>query len=319
MEYRIASFNLKKFGLNAWKTRDLAKLAEIIVSENLDVVALQEIFSEGKGIFSEKNDVNSLIKELAKYELYEWDYCFDTPKDTSDLSIVKDTNRGEGYAYLWNKKRFKLVEYSQLGTVRQFEPRIINSLSNDVNADCSIFARTPYYIRLQPKYGGFFELRLINIHMYWGENSIPGDERIKRRRDEFELLTQCVYPGISMKRYGNFRFPYTIAMGDYNLNLSLPSGEVENTKAVILSNVYSCNMCGKTINILTDQKDLTTLKNDEGYANNYDHFTYSSELSPFLGVSIEAIDAVRKYCGGDFSYYREKISDHLPILMKINI
>lgn len=307
MEYRIASFNLKNFGRNACKTRDLAKLAEIIVSEELDVVALQEVLSEGKG-------VNYLLEQLVKYELYEWDYRFDTPKDTSDLAIVKDVNRGEGYAYLWNKKRFKLVEYSELGTVRQFEPRIINSLSTDVNADCSIFSRTPYYIRLQPLYGGFFEMRLINIHVYWGSNSLSA---IAKRNIEFNILTQNIYPDISNRRYGNFRVPYTIAMGDYNLNLFGPFVQDKNAR---IPGVYSYDDGGKTVNILTVQDGLTTLKQKEdGYANNYDHFTYSPELSPFLDVWVEPIDAVRKYCGGDFSYYREKISDHLPILMKINI
>lgn len=55
------------------------------------------------------------------------------------------------------------------------------------------------------------------------------------------------------------------------------------------------------------------------YANNFDHFTYSPELSSFTRVSYKAVDAVNKYCNGDADYYRKHISDHLPIVMTIEI
>ena len=307
MEYRIASFNLKNFGQDSWKKRDLHKLAEIITEEELDVVALQEVLSEGKG-------VNHLIEELVKYELYEWDYCFEAPKDTSDTETVKTVNRSEGYAYLWNKSTFKIVEFSRLGNVKQFDPRIINTLSNDVNADCSFLARAPYYIRLEPMFGGFFELRLINIHIYWGNTSITA---INKRIMEYEMLTQSIYPAISSKMYGNFRIPYTIAMGDYNLNIFSPF--VQDKKAVLNPELIH-NEGGKAISIITTQNELSTLKkNEDGYSNNYDHFTYSPERIQNVNVSCGVIDAVNKYCSGDYAYYNEKISDHLPILLKIDI
>lgn len=80
------------------------------------------------------------------------------------------------------------------------------------------------------------------------------------------------------------------------------------------------------------QEQLTTLckpdkTGDQGqepslasnYANNYDHFTYSPETSPFTGVSCHAIDVVSKYCGGDFEYYQKNISDHIPVVIEIEI
>lgn len=51
----------------------------------------------------------------------------------------------------------------------------------------------------------------------------------------------------------------------------------------------------------------------------YDHFTYSPETSPFTGVSCHAIDVVSKYCGGDFVYYQKNISDHIPVVIEIEI
>lgn len=82
-----------------------------------------------------------------------------------------------------------------------------------------MFARAPYYIRLQPCHGGFNELRLLNIHIYFGKNTIP---EIEKRKIEFDTLVQEIYPRINRERYGNFRSAYTIAMGDYNLNIVRP-------------------------------------------------------------------------------------------------
>lgn len=305
--------------MNNWSLiskKDFEKIAEIIIEEKLDVIALQEILSEGKGI----SRMQSELEQCVKYNLYDWDFRWDYPKESTDPDKTSKDHRGEGYAYLWNKKRFKLLEYSKMGKVKIFDPRIINSLSNDVNVDCSFFARTPYYIRLQPLYGGFFELRLVNLHIYYGkDNSIS---TINKRKIEYETIVQSIYPEISQKRYGQNRVAYTIAMGDYNLNIFSP---LVQTKNACLPEAFTYT---EGVQILTVQDQLTTLKkcngegdsgNDMRYGNNYDHFTYSPELSPFNSVSYETIDAVNKYCGGDFSYYREHISDHLPIVMSVDI
>lgn len=306
MEYKIGSFNLERFGANAKK--DLAKTAEIIIEEELDVVAMQEIFSEGKG-------AKKLLEHLARYELYDWDICCPDPGETKDFE-----SRGETYAYLWNKKRFKLVEFSKLGDKKVFQPRIVTR--SDTGVDCTYFARPPYYIRLQPLHGGFFELRLINVHIYYGDQSSTS---IQRREREFNVLTKEVYPSLSTRAYGQFRTPYTIALGDYNLNIFTPSVDTSIKNAYLTPVVHYHN--GKRdVHILTVQDQLTTLKlvdenipSNNGYANNYDHFTYSPELSNFSQVSCRTIDAVEKYCNGDFAYYRNNISDHLPIVMTINI
>ena len=55
MGYKIGSFNLRNLGLTALgneNARDLKKIADIIRKENFDVVALQEILSEGKAFTS---------------------------------------------------------------------------------------------------------------------------------------------------------------------------------------------------------------------------------------------------------------------------
>ena len=317
MKYRIGSFNMKNFG--AYPKRDFEKIAQIIRDEKMDVVAFQEILSEGKG-------VRSLLEQAVKFELYNWGFCWASPRESLDASkmveMIINDSRGEGYAYIWNKQKFNLAEFTAMGKAKIFEPRIINSVSNDVPINCTFFARTPYYIRLQPRYGGFFELRLINIHIYYGNNS-PSE--VEKRRIEYETLVQDIYPNISQKRYGNFRPAYTIAMGDYNLNIFRPN--VSTQAKNYLTEVFDYENGRQICHIITMQDQLTTLKDtsrseaesEGGYANNYDHFTYSPELSHFAGVTCQAVDAVEKYCEGDFEYYRKNISDHVPIVMEIEL
>lgn len=317
MKYRIGSFNMKKFG--AYPKRDFEKIARIIRDEEMDVVAFQEIFSEGKG-------VRFLLEQAVKFELYNWDFRWAQPRESLDTSklaeMIVNDRKGEGYAYIWNKQKFNLAEFSAMGQARIFEPRIINSVSNDVPINCTFFARTPYFIRLQPCFGGFFELRLINIHIFYGNNS-PSE--VSKRHIEYETLVQDVYPNISQKRYGDFRPAYTIAMGDYNLNIFRP--HIQTQAKNFLTEVFNYTDGRQSCQIITIQDQLTTLKGTprsdgehaDGYANNYDHFTYSPELSHFSGVTCRAVNAVEKYCGGDFDYYRENISDHVPIVMEIEI
>ncbi len=304
MEYKIGSFNMKNWtaNVNSDARKDFEKIARIIVEEELDVVGLQEILSEGKG-----------VKDFVNRELYGWDVCWDIPTESRNPDKMQETKdrRGEGYAYLWNKRKFKLLEDTKFG-----EPRIVSR--SDVRCiDDSTFVRAPYYIRLQPLYGGFFELRFLNIHILSkGPNN--NDKVIEKRIKEFEALIQCVY-SVSQRRYGQNRVAYTVAMGDYNLNIFNPNVQTKDKKCV-LTEIYSYQEGRRNIHIHTVQEQLTTLKQmEDGFANNFDHFTYSPELSGFVKVSFEAIDAVNKYCDGDFSYYDKHISDHLPIVMTIEI
>lgn len=300
-EYRIGSFNMRNFGFGSHK--DFDKIADIIEGEDFDVVALQEIRSEGKG-----------VEKLVNYNLPGWDSCFAEPRESNDYEKSKD-KRGEGYSYIWNKSSFSLLETTIYGETRVFEPRIINSMSDDVSVDCSIFARAHYYIRLEPEYGGFFELRLIDIHIYCGEGNL---DSIVKRKIEYNILVNDIYPEICERTYGNHRPAYTIAMGDYNLNIITPFVQPQARNAY-LDNYVVKQVGQEEVSIITLQEDLTTLRDPRkygGYANNFDHFTYSPEMAPFECISCRAVD-VTKYC--DLGYYWDNISDHLPIAMTIEI
>lgn len=91
--YRIGSFNLHNIGTGAFTNdRDLEKIAKIILTEKMDVVALQEVLTEGK-IFT-KDDLPSkitkrnIITYLGGPEHWGFEWAF-----SGDESV-----RHEGYA-----------------------------------------------------------------------------------------------------------------------------------------------------------------------------------------------------------------------------
>ena len=69
---------------------------------------------------------------------------------------------------LWNTKRLKLASSLVKDGKKIFEPRIVDK---EIHLDCGIFARCPMYARFEPVNGGFFEFRLINIHIHFGKNT----------------------------------------------------------------------------------------------------------------------------------------------------
>ena len=318
MKYRFGSFNMNNMGMSAMTGRDFDRIAEIIKRENLDVVALQEILSEGKAL-------EKLLEDRVKYCLKDWNVCWAKPHESSDIQKTKD-NREEGYAYIWNTKRLALASSVTPKGKRDFEPRIIDEELRDVK---SKFARTPYYARFVPVNGGFFEFRLINVHLHFGDNT---KAQIEKRREEYKYLIDTVYPSISKeRRYGNNREAYTIVMGDYNLNLIMPAGTSrgDTKNRTIIEGK-------KTVGdqrIITVQYELTTLKRPDkdetvdddnpnrGYSQNYDHFSFDIGLLERDGIGYECnrIDAVRKYCNDDFELYHKEISDHIPIVLELSI
>ena len=101
MGYKIGSFNLKNIGLTALgnkNERDLKKIAEIIKREKFDVVALQEVLSEGKAFTSSYGTKKSILMELGRDWGFEW----------ADSETSLADSRQECYAFFWNKRRLRM-------------------------------------------------------------------------------------------------------------------------------------------------------------------------------------------------------------------
>ena len=308
MRYKIGSFNLRNLGIGGITKRDFDKIANIIRQERFDIVGFQEILSEGKA-----------LKYLVDHLLPGWEIFWKEPSESTNYEKVRD-KRGEGYAILWEKNRFELAKSITENGERVFEPKIVNE---DIHLDCSILARCPLYARLVPVNGGFFEFRIINVHLHFGNQS---KTEIEKRKEEYNFIIEKIYPIISMERkYGNNREAYTIILGDYNLNLYKHRGEAE--KNIDSSTYISPIKQVGNQKIITVQEDLSTLKKassenkseESGYSQNYDHFSF--DCNHFMRESIiyksNRIDAVKKYCDDNFEEYQTKISDHVPVSLEI--
>ena len=310
--YKFGSFNMMNMGKTAQTKRDFDKITEIILGEKFDVVAFQEVLS----------NASSLKYYISNY-LPKWEVKYIKPKESSDFTKTKD-KREEGYAFAWNPDRLTLASSSTDDGLRIYEPREVRDA---LRYDSSIFARNPMYIRLVPTNGGFFEFRLINVHIYFGDNT---KSEIEKRKEEYNFLIQRIYPTLSMeRRYGNNRPAYTVVMGDYNLNLYKPRFEAESR--IVKETYISREHLAGSQTIVTVQDELTTLKNSQtdapsvddnpnrGYSQNYDHFSFDIKTFEDNGITYQAkrVDAVRDYCGDDFEFYRANISDHIPVSVEL--
>lgn len=309
MELRIGSFNVRNMGYATKKDYD--KLAEIIQSEKMDIVSLQEILGDDKG-----------LKMNLMYLLPGWEVFF----GRAGSSKYHD-KREEGYAFIWNAKKLTFSKRLSLTGREEFEPRIVGTSGDGLHAKgASDMIRPPLYGRFKPVnggiLGGFFEIRLVNVHLYYGSNDL---DDIKKRHKEFEILVNSVFPAVSKQRFGDYRPSYTIIMGDYNLNLYKYRGEAEKR---INKNTYIPVLPQGDQEIITVQDGLTTLKNPKdsneesrGYSQNFDHFSYSVKELEDRGASCKyrRIDAVRKYYNDDFDLYRSEISDHVPIVFTLTV
>ena len=331
MGYKIGSFNLKNIGETALgkSTKDLELIANIILEEKFDVVALQEVLSEGKAFTSQYTE-KAILNYLGKNWGFKW----------ADVNTekVKD-KRGEGYAFLWNKNRLQLSKANLgNGITRTYYPRTVNINKEDM-------FRKPFYARFTPVGtlvgGPRIELRLICVHTYYGDDSKKEDR--DTRQKELDVLLRDIYPRISDRRYGvygNGMPSYTILMGDHNVILKRPwkekayaeinakrklegKGKVKQPAEFIADEdgdiVISKKWDNKRIKTVQDQFTTLHPDNDSGYINDYDHFSYEEAQFRDAWVKVKRIDAVRKYCGDDFETYYKKVSDHIPIQMVIEL
>lgn len=368
MSYRIASFNIQNFSEKAATNssrKDLDMIAKIIRDNSVDIVAIQEILhKEALKFLIEKIDhqyaledrfangvkyytsiwTDTGTKELAGYCTKHWEGRWASPRSKYSDTVA------EGYAFLWNRDRIKLVtDYNG----KAFEPQI------ETYAGKQHLARPPFVGRFMPV-NSRYEFRLINTHIVFSAKApeeqqeedmmVQHESSIERRKNELLTLLERVYIGVADKVYDINRqdrnarplSSYTFLLGDYNLNLPLSS---TNHSKMTGLDVY-IDGSGKH-EIITVNKELTTLKQipsdpekaewlkrnpnpADHLANNYDHFSYDIKKLNSHQIhtpTVTVIDAFSLYknrnesndCHAEYELYRQKISDHLPILLEIDI
>lgn len=301
MIYKIGSFNVRNLNYPVSKDgkRSFDTIANIIKTEQFDVVALQEVLSD------------KVWDQLKMHLGTDWRFSWERPPQY--FGEAKADARGEGYAYIWNTKKLDLVEINVDGYTREFLPRIWRQY----RANGQKLIREPYYARFSPQgkvAGCFCELRLINTHIVYGGSGKLGEAV---RYGEFLKLVSNVYENVANKRYGNSMPAYVVVMGDYNLPLSAlhdVNVEIGNSISERHQEV-----------VITEQDELTTLnyiKQDDGthtseFVSNYDHFSFLKKYKSIMNMDIERVE-IEKYCS-DLVKYWETVSDHVPIKMSINL
>lgn len=307
--YIIGSFNIRDFNLSNQSAdgeriaRDFRKIADIIIREKFDVVAIQEVNAELPIEYLVKNFLNR-YKNIET----EWGYIYSGQASR----VSKDP---EGYAFIWNEKRLRL-----LGVPKNNNPRFYD------NAGGTSLLRPPYYARFTARGisgGSNFELRLLNVHI---RDAISETDRIK----EFDTLVKQILPRCcdhqEVSVDGEIMPAYTFLLGDYNLRLDKgPRAQVR------IDSITSSSYTGKKRYYKTVQEEPTSLRHvseqqtiAECYANNYDHFTYEYGLIKKLKMSESRVEALGKYFSSErvpanmLQLYRQKVSDHVPIKMIID-
>jgi hypothetical protein len=291
-------------------------VAQIVRDNQVDILAVQEIFS--------KQAMTNLLMELGP----RWDGRWDSPNSRS-------VSAAEGYAFFWNTDRIGLSRRKS-GDV--FEPVIHNQYPHK---DGGELIRNPYYGRFILKSNEMTEIRLINTHIMFSQNRSVNESEdhdssdshfsdVVLRKREFSILASKILPKLDDKAYDYqwnevdeiCRKPYTILLGDYNLNLpeSGAKGPYIDEPLIIIKDANSEKQ------IITVQKDLSTLKartqerpQIDGYKNNFDHFTYDSNRP--LRTSCWAVDAPNdsRYYSGDYDKYKDNVSDHLMVILELEL
>lgn len=167
----------------------------------------------------------------------------------------------------------------------------------------------------------------MNTHIYNASSELD-------RIAEFNVLIKQVLPRIcdhnELPILNEMMPAYTFLLGDYNLRLD--KGEraeirIESITPTIYTKrkryfktVQEEKTSLKTVKTIDKNSDLC-----DCYRSNYDHFTYEFDLIRKLKLHEERIEALGRYFGKEKSVqemlrlYREKVSDHVPIKMTVDL
>jgi hypothetical protein len=288
MGYNIGSLNVVDFF--GYNSRDIGILADIIVGESFDIVALQGVCN--------KISLYYLLRRLPNYwrwyhasprsKIKEIDYIeniygfghpeFDTVHETRDTA--------RGFAFIWNSRRIR--ECSENG------PQIFDQFKYDD------FVRKPLYGRFTPSGlsgGAFFELRLINVDL-----CSPFEDRVRRQR-EYTVLMDQIYTKVNKKRYGNNMPSYTIILGDYNIPGSFfPSLNQNSEEQVVVTEL--------------EGMPSNNLSKDDTMYSSYAYFSYDIRRFSGLVITTKRVDP-GPYSLRPNKEYNEIDDDYFPIKMEI--
>ena len=327
------SFNVKNLSFGAEKEK-LDLICRIILDNKIDIVAMQEVLSEGKiltGINQKSvtGEVNAYAHSMKSRLGNRWGMCWRDPQTKAkDYVYLGPDKRGEGYAFLWNMDRVDLLEEDG----HKIFPRIFRNYKTNIESDLIRLIRDPCYGQFKV-IGRPVEIRLLTTHIVYGKpvaKNLDADldfGAVTLRKNEFRILAGQIYPKISeYYKQTAMTVPYTIILGDYNLNLSSSGVGKAILPEIMCFDEYGrqlpYDISAPTV-INTVQSELSTVsRNGDGLANNYDHFSYDYRVASVVDNNGMKVIRPEKYVKKDASFYesyKNKVSDHLPVVLVIDI
>ncbi len=307
MGYRIGSLNCCNFCRNGKK--DIGIFAKIIRGEKLDLMVFQELQS--------KVALESILYNLNCGGGTMWAGFHEQD------SYNRTKNDHFEYGFIWNTKKLCLPEREELYGTKITYPRIYKQYKIDRRNGQTDLRYEPLFGRFQTVSGPKFEIRIINTHIMFSKGKSEVDDNIKEiqmRRNELDILAKAIYAKEADRTYKDScaSTAFTILLGDYNLNKRNSGAKNAFLDKYEMIHISDGN---KSKTILTEQAELTTLKrkptDDNLYSNNYDHITFDQIHFSDVNFKMSRINAIEKYCNNDIEMYREKVSDHLPIMIEI--
>lgn len=340
--YKIGSLNIQKLGRNSMLKKDLQQVANLIMDNELDLIAIQEISSKEAlkkllicmdgTILEEGVSAVSNARDAYAYRTRNWESRWAKP-----ISQVGGKSAEEGYAFIWKKSRIELP-INRRGD--QSEP--------DIYMNGGKLIRPPFYGRFIVSACNA-EIRLINTHIVFSKK--PNEDEVHEEEEssvtnyeervrEYKVLANEIYQRVYASNIGT-RQILTFILGDYNL--CLEGSNSADKKAIMSVEVARYEYGNHVIKTIQEQKTTIRGKSrkdpdkvyygEDNLANNYDHFSYEEKLEESVGIEGKRIDAADIFQGvyqtmessegnvlrNEYEAYREKISDHLPIVMTLNI
>jgi len=285
MSYSIGSFNIriKNRDERGEADRDFfAFIHDFVVKEHIDILALQEVPNE--------DAMKRILRIMPSSQKWVGGY------ERTAIGKAGDC----GFAFLWNSNRVSECSKDNMpGVFREYKSRKLDGYESKIR-----LSRDPLYGRFVPKISSngeiSQEIRLIDIHLRYKDEVFPNLEKmsgITKRTIELGIVTGEIYNRINVNHDGKFKPVFTVILGDYNLDVDY------------------CNANSGNPEVLTYQREMTRLEG-KGYTNSYDHFSYHNDNKE-IPIEIKRIDAVNDYFCGDYEKYYQKVSDHVPVIIKI--
>jgi len=347
VNFRIGTFNCKNFVYDNKKSK-FNFIVDIIDKSKVDMLLLQEFATSGdkKDLISRHLPVgwdivlyHSQWKQDALYSII-YKKIPGEPFDDTDNEYMRNPSNDNGYAILWNKKKFTLMDLTKDDKVKKVldSRNQKNNLARPPQIEFFHIAKFPNKIfsvmNTHLTYSGKFELfqklraKGFSAIRDYKKSPLEIIARIDEMGEVLDLYRMTNSLSINGSHYT------TILGGDFNLSINdltevqdIPEDHNPSTTGDYNKNITR-DAAEATSRIYASNAEKTTLhkvyKEKPGYDykyHSYDHFIINQE-----NCRTEVLDSVKEFFYDESKdksprnddHYSD-LSDHLPVIVTVNI